>query len=82
VLPTLFLTTPFPGVVSRPFPGSILVLLALGPLGDHNGLPITKTSQGLGTVASGGAVCIEGDAELFYRGIGGGYCIILVFKGT
>lgn len=69
------------GAIKPPFPGDLMVLLALEDLHENNGLPTWK--GGPERLAQGEDVCLSGDEKQTFHGKSGGLALLLVFsKGS
>lgn len=65
------------GAINPPFPGNIVVLLALEDLHENNGLPTWKGCPE--KLSQGEGVCLSGDEKQTFRGKSGGLALLLVF---
>ena len=66
------------GTIKAPFPGDLIVLLALENLHENNGLPMWK--GGPEKLSQGEDVCLSGDEKQISRGKSGGLALLLVFR--
>lgn len=78
--PVRYLTTTFkPGYIERPFPDTILVIIALDRLTHPNGLPRQDPTQPV-VLEQGQALSLSGDSSQTFDGQGGGIAYLMVLR--
>lgn len=78
--PVRYLTTTIkPGYIERPFPDTILVIIALNRLTHPNGLPRQDPQQPV-VLEQGQALSLSGDSSQTFDGQGGGIAYLVVLR--
>ena len=78
--PVRYLTTTIkPGYINRPFPDTILVIIALNRLTHPNGLPRQDPQQPV-VLEPGQDLSLSGDNSQTFDGQGGGIAYLIVLK--
>lgn len=68
-----------PGYIERPFPGTILIIIALSRLSHLDGLPRQNINQEI-VLEPGQDLTIAGDEAQIFEGQGGGIAYLMILR--
>lgn len=78
--PIRYLTTKLkPGYIEKPYPNTIMIIIALNRLTRSNGLPRLNPQQTI-VLEQGQDISLSGDDSQTFDGQGGGIAYLLVFR--
>ncbi len=74
--PIIWSDKPSTGTLSKPFPGKILIIIALDDLDENNGLPSLTTEH----LTCGDFVVLSGDDDMSFKKNGGGMAFLILLE--